>query len=100
LFVAAKFGRGEVLQLLLEKNADVSAQCKQGWSPLHSAADRGNDSAVKLLLDHGASVEAKSEDDGQTSLHVAARQGEEQVLKLLLDKGADVSAVAFGGRTP
>jgi len=42
---------------------------------------------VKLLLEKGAKVEAKS-DDGTTALQVARRAGKAEVVKLLRGKGA------------
>ena len=48
---------------------------------------------VKTLLEHGADVNAKSKNLGQTSLLVAASYpGTVEVLKLLLGKGADLHA--------
>ena len=45
---------------------------------------------VKLLIDKGADVNAKT-DDGMTALIVAAENGQADVAKLLIDKGADIN---------
>ncbi|UKZ61609.1 uncharacterized protein TrAtP1_002869 [Trichoderma atroviride] len=50
-------------------------------------AERGREAIVKLLLDKGADVEAKSI-SGQTPLSYATRLGNQTIVKLLLDKGA------------
>ena len=42
---------------------------------------------VKLLLDRGAAIEAK-DDDNQIALHLAARWSYAEVVELLLDRGA------------
>ena len=45
--------------------------------------------AVKILLDHGADVNAKENYRGQTALMWAAAEHHAEVVKLLLDHGAD-----------
>jgi ankyrin repeat protein len=42
----------------------------------------GGPDVVKLLIDRGADVEAKT-NDGETALDLAARKGNEAVVKLL-----------------
>ena len=54
---------------------------------------------MKLLLEKGAEVEAKSA-FGQTPLSWAARGGHEGVVKLLLEIGAELEAVDNDGQTP
>ena len=58
---------------------------------LQLASEKGNFDVVRLLLDHGAQVEAKA-NDGGTSLMLASKKGHLEVLKLLLDHGAQVEA--------
>ena len=67
-------------------------QSKDGWTALHQAAINGHEAVVRLLLDNGANIEAKSS-LGQglapmmTPLHCAAEMGHGGVLKLLLQRG-------------
>lgn len=46
---------------------------------------------VALLLENGATIEAKTR-DGLTPLHCAARSGHEQVVDMLLEKEAPISS--------
>ncbi|KAJ1492211.1 ankyrin repeat-containing domain protein [Baffinella frigidus] len=55
----------EVVALLLEHNADVSAKSYHGRTPLHAAASAGHEAVSLLLLERGADVKAKSS-SGQT----------------------------------
>uniref|UniRef100_A0A2P2I7B0 Acyl-CoA-binding domain-containing protein 6 n=1 Tax=Hirondellea gigas TaxID=1518452 RepID=A0A2P2I7B0_9CRUS len=57
---------------------------------LHWAADRGQCEVVKLLLVHGADINAQ-DDVGQTALHYAASCGYANVITLLLHSGADAT---------
>jgi ankyrin repeat protein len=58
---------------------------------LHLLAKRGDATAVRWLLDHGADPNARwSHWDAQlTPLHLAAAQGHADVVRLLLAAGAD-----------
>ena len=51
------------------------------------ASDRGELEVVRLLLEHGADVEAKK-NDGKTALQEAADEGDDKVVKLLREHGA------------
>jgi ankyrin repeat protein len=52
-----------------------------------AASGGGRTEMVKLLLDKGANVEARS-DDGTTALQLAVSNGNTEVVKLLREKGA------------
>lgn len=63
-----------ILEYLLEHGASALAQSKSRDTALHWAAFRGNLSAVKLLLQCGAPVEAVG-DLGNRPLHLASASG-------------------------
>ena len=58
--------------------------------PLHKVAIWGDVEAARVLLDHGADINAIGE-DGDTPLHRAVAAGQEQMVKFLVSRGADVS---------
>uniref|UniRef100_A0A8C9F387 Ankyrin 3 n=1 Tax=Pavo cristatus TaxID=9049 RepID=A0A8C9F387_PAVCR len=68
-------------------------------TPLHVASKRGNANMVKLLLDRGAKIDAKTR-DGLTPLHCGARSGHEQVVEMLLDRGAPILSKTKNGLSP
>ncbi|XP_065343624.1 uncharacterized protein LOC135941815 [Cloeon dipterum] len=78
----------EILEMLVDHDADVNLKDKKGWTALHIAALYYPELSQKLL-DHGADVNSK-ELEGWTSLHIAARYNPELCQKLL-DHGADVN---------
>lgn len=51
---AAREGQLEILRLLFSTALNVNEKDKNGYVPLHLAADRNQVAAVKLLLEHGA----------------------------------------------
>ena len=73
---------------------------KAGWgrciehgefTPLLFVAREGDISAARLLLAHGADVNATAA-DGSSVLHVATVRGHVEFAKFLLDEGADLNA--------
>jgi len=66
---------------------------------LISAAEEGDIKTVKMLLENGADIEAKNNED-YTALIYAARDGHTDMVKLLVTKGADIEAKNDRGVTP
>jgi ankyrin repeat protein len=59
----------------------------------------GHETSVNLLLDKGASINAKDK-FGQTPLHLAISHVRLALLPLLLEKGAKVNEKDIFGQTP
>uniref|UniRef100_A0A6U4U7T2 Uncharacterized protein n=1 Tax=Neobodo designis TaxID=312471 RepID=A0A6U4U7T2_NEODS len=62
-----------------------------GYTALHVAATHGHFAVCRILLDHGADVNART-DAGVTPLHCAAQYGHLRVVQLLVERGADSAA--------
>ena len=73
----------EALKILLEKKPDINAGSKLGHTALHLACSFDNDVCARVLIDAGASVEARDV-DGDTPLIVAVRAKAMKVLSLLI----------------
>jgi uncharacterized protein len=67
---------------------------------LMRAAQVGVPRVVSLLLDRGATVDARDPTFGQTALMFAARAGHADVVSLLLSHGANVNAATKVGQAP
>ena len=61
-------------------------------SPLHIAAQKGDEDVVRRLIADGVNVDAKDY-YGKTSLHVTAETGHAEVAALLIEAGADLEAI-------
>ena len=85
---AAAFGRTRIVELLLDKGADVNVRNEGGETPLHYAARHGHTKVVEILLEHGANVSEKGTGCG-TPLQWAAGNGQIKTAQLLLAAGAD-----------
>jgi ankyrin repeat protein len=60
----------------------------------------GSAGVVKLLLDHGAEIDARDRESGATPLFYAASWGRAEVVDLLLARGADCTLKNTRGQTP
>ena len=99
-----------VKSILAKKPELVNARDKDGWTPLHMAADAGHNRMVELLLANGAEVNAKTfeksrwgyskKEFGWTALHMAANAGNKEIAELLFAKGAEVNVKTNVGHTP
>ncbi|KAI4169589.1 MAG: hypothetical protein LQ343_005609 [Gyalolechia ehrenbergii] len=69
------------------------------WTPLLRAAHKGNEHAVRLLLDHGAKIEAQSP-SGATPLMYACENLHFQTVDLLLMRNASIDAADNFGWKP
>jgi hypothetical protein len=102
LHSAAYYEKFEVVQKLIEYDADIDAGDQDRWTPL-SWASKGhffkNGSVLRLLLEYGADVNSRADDDGFTPLHRASAGGALEVVRLLLEHGADVEAISVDGGT-
>ena len=99
-------GDTNLASFLLERGADVetrfaSKDMAKASTPLMWAAWWGFPEMVKLLLRHGALIEARN-DEGLTALMYAAAakdRGNTEVLEILLAAGADARAVTPAGES-
>lgn len=103
LHVAAQNGDQEIVQLLIEAGANVSAAESEGWTPLHLATYGGHFDVVESLLAAGASVNQETE-GGSTAVDLAVPKHKEIATLLAASGGrgkklgADLHNAAFEGR--
>jgi len=58
-------GHNKVVKQLVHNGAEINAKDnKIGWTPLHCAAENGQELVVKLLLDNNAEANTKDEEIG------------------------------------
>ncbi|MBN1845621.1 MAG: ankyrin repeat domain-containing protein [Sedimentisphaerales bacterium] len=99
LDVAVTIGAEEIAKILLNAGADVHLTAGSSKrSALHAAAMLGDVGLVKLVLAHGANVDA-GDRLGTPALFFAVEGRYEEVVRMLLAAGADVNQREKNGRT-
>ena len=96
LFIDAVLGavesnRPEKVARQIETSPEVLAQTGSdlvGRTPLHLAAQRGHQEIVDLLIQEGAEVNSRNEEDKAMPLHFAAEEGHLNIVKVLVKHGA------------
>ncbi|MBI3862428.1 MAG: ankyrin repeat domain-containing protein [Planctomycetia bacterium] len=98
ILAARRHGNSATVKRLLERGADASATNVFGIGALHTAAASGDLDSVRLLMEHGADVNAYPElkvpthelaAGMRTPLMWAAYRNDVRMVRLLLDRGAD-----------
>jgi len=96
LYAALHAGNLSELKALLDRGISANAADSRLITPLMYAAIVGSADAIRILIEHGADVNAQNA-FGSTALMWSASDA--QKVRLLLDHGADVNKISKSGRT-
>ncbi|EWZ86326.1 hypothetical protein NW765_001371 [Fusarium oxysporum] len=108
LAVAAKYGHGNIAQIMIDNGAQVDHASAVWWpfyrrtckyTALSIAADGGYVETVRLLLANGADIEYENK-MGEMAIFVAATAGHVEVMQLLVENGADIESANRFMTTP
>ena len=70
LLKVARMGLADSIKSLIEAGANCNATDKDGWTPLHYAAERDEAECIAVLLAAGADMSIK-DNEGHTPFHLA-----------------------------
>ncbi|CEJ82045.1 hypothetical protein VHEMI02137 [[Torrubiella] hemipterigena] len=91
LHIAFRNRNIELVELLLSHGASTSIRTRPGYTVLLQAIEVNEFDMVRVLLNGGADVEERHNDDDESlPLSVAACKGYNEIVSLLLDHDADV----------
>ena len=88
--MAAKWGKGNMVGLLLDKGANLEAKTRDGLTPLHCAARSGHENVVDAMLQRGAPISAKTK-NGLAPLHMASQGDHVDASRILLHHKVSVA---------
>jgi uncharacterized protein len=92
IFLACENGNATLVAQLLKAGVSASATGPLGETALHTCARTGRVEAAKVLLAHGAPIDAVETWRGQTPLMWAAAERHPEMMRALIEAGADVNA--------
>lgn len=90
LHSAARDGRLDIVQALLQKGADINQKDENGYTALHIATFNNNLDIVQALLNKGANVDIQA-NNGYTALYIATFNNNLGIVQALLEKDANVN---------
>jgi ankyrin repeat protein len=98
MYAAIRSGDTATVSQLLRDGADVNMKDRRGGAtPLMNAAAFGSVETMRLLIDKGADVQARSAGNATALMWAATDRAK---VALLVEKGADVNATSELGHTP
>lgn len=101
LALASSHGHYTIVKYLLEMGASPQTRVKTGSNStsLHLAVKQEHLPVVKLLIGHGADINAKEKDD-IAPLHLAVQTGNLNMVRLLVKHHAHVKTIDANGKKP
>jgi ankyrin repeat protein len=87
--LACEIGSAPIVEKLLASGVTANESGPMNESALHGCARSGAMAAAKVLIAHGATVDAQEQWRGQTPLMWAAAEGHAPMVALLLEAGAN-----------
>ncbi|ORX43245.1 ankyrin [Piromyces finnis] len=97
--IATQNNQNDLVKLFMKMNLDPHNPNNYGTTPIHWAANNGNDSIIKELCNHGLTVRdlEKRDQFGSTPLHFAAMKNNESVVQLLISSGINPTVINNDG---
>lgn len=94
------FKHTDIAALLLERGMNPNHRNWHDFTLLHHMAAKGFLPKARLLLDHGAAIDAVDEEYRSTPLGCAARWGQRVMVAFLIERGADSNKAGAPWATP
>ncbi|XP_077996108.1 rabankyrin-5-like isoform X2 [Glandiceps talaboti] len=86
LHIACQWGLEQVVQALIEMNADVNAKDAEGKTPIHIAVINQHDTLIKLLMSHPLLDLTLRDRSGQTPFAAAMTIKNNKAAQMILDR--------------
>jgi ankyrin repeat protein len=101
IILAASEGNADIVEALIEKNADLDAMNRVGQTALSRAAYFGHEKIVTQLIEAGASVDLAGEKYKLSPLISASNGGHAGIVRQLVEAGASIDEQdVMNGFTP
>lgn len=98
IHAAAAGGHVEVLEVLIERGADVNDTTPFNMTPLHLAAQNGHKNVVEFLIEKKAQLNVKHR-RGDTPIFTAASRGYSEIVAFMLTNGVELNSRGRDGKS-
>jgi len=100
LTIATQNEHNDLVKLLMKMNLSPKTRNSYGVTPIHWAANNGNDYLIQELCKHGITVRdlEKRDEFGSTPLHFAAMQNNDTIVQLLISSGINPTVINNDGQ--
>jgi ankyrin repeat protein len=98
--LACSGGHLNIVELLVQKGADLNVQDQDSRTPLHLACDGGHLNIVELLVQKGADLNVQDHAIPGLPFTWHVDGGHLNIVELLVQKGADLNVQDEDSRTP
>jgi len=99
MHIAARFGKAEIVQILIVYKQLINSRDKSGTTPLMQAARGGHVEACKILLKAGADP-LLTDNDGWNAMYYAAWKGKADIVQMLSVHKDLIDSTTKSGTTP
>ena len=99
LYFAARCGHKSIVEMLIDKGANINHAKNNGVTPLFIAAENGHKDIVEIFINKGTDIN-RAQYQGATPLLIAAENGHNDIVKMLIENGADINHAQNQGTTP
>lgn len=89
LYAAAMRGHKDIVECLLDRDAEVNAECEEWGTPLYGAASENETEIMQYLIERGAKVNIVG-GWHKRILNQAAYNGNIEGVRMLLEQGAEI----------
>ena len=90
IFESASSGNLKGVQQFVDRDANVNAKDKKGFTPLMKASRNGHLEVVEYLVEQGADINTLDA-DGRTAWMTASRYGYLDIVEFLVDSGVEIN---------
>lgn len=91
LILASQQGRNDVVDFLIEQNAELNVRDQYGNNALWAACYAESRDCIEALIHAGIDINHQNSASGATALIFAASSGREKIVEQLLAAGADTA---------
>lgn len=99
IVIASEMGMAKLVELLIEKGANLNDTNCHGLTSLMKASIYDNADVIEILLSRGANIHEKCVNNGATAILYACLHSNKNALQLLLSRGASANDTMLNGQT-